>query len=435
MRFYLRRILLILSILIFLIIGTKLLADKNLLINIDHDVLSSVINKYQDVNIIAPAYAPGIYMSGIYPKNTTSCSWNWGLPEILTYSSSKLMKSPEIGDKSPYKILPFIIKGKMTNNDDKKLPELTLCTHATADQVYNIVEIVKRWEGPISLAIFTPGIDAGIAVDLLERACHCEPQMFKVSVHLIFPAGRPPALSSNYYSKSDCAASDIQQRSTERKLNNIIYPINVARNIARQQSQTSRVLVSDIELLPSDKLASGFLNMIHNKPIKFGLIFVVAVFEIESTELIPNNKTVYFHKYVCLHCQKFPGLTRWILRNDPGKVRPLIVTKREFPHHRWEPIFIGTKDDPFYNENMSWEGRQDKMAQMLEMCLMNYRLIILDGAFLVHSPGIKRKSIKSSLHDSTYNFIRTQEKYNSRIYQILTRKLLKKYPANRRCRQ
>lgn len=72
---------------------------------------------------------------------------------------------------------------------------------------------------------------------------------------------------------------------------------------------------------------------------------------------------------------------------------------------------------------------------MLEMCLMNYRLIILDGVFLVHSPGIKRISIESSLHDSTYNFICTQEKYNSRIYQILTRKSLKKYPANRRCRQ
>lgn len=71
---------------------------------------------------------------------------------------------------------------------------------------------------------------------------------------------------------------------------------------------------------------------------------------------------------------------------------------------------------------------------MLEMCLMNYRLIILDGAFLVHAPGIKRKSIKS-LHDSTYNFIHTQEKRNSRIYQSVTRKLLKQYPVNRRCRQ
>lgn len=43
---------------------------------------------------------------------------------------------------------------------------------------------------------------------------------------------------------------------------------------------------------------------------------------------------------------------------------PLIITKREYPHHRWEPIFIGTKYDPLYTEDMSWEGRQDKMTQV-----------------------------------------------------------------------
>lgn len=49
---------------------------------------------------------------------------------------------------------------------------------------------------------------------------------------------------------------------------------------------------------------------------------------------------------------------------DPGKVRSLIITRREYPHHRWEPVFIGIRDDPFYAEDMSWEGKQDKMSQV-----------------------------------------------------------------------
>lgn len=184
-------------------------------------------------------------------------------------------------------------------------------------------------------------------------------------------------MTSKYNSQGDCAASDIQQQDleTERKHAGMIYPINVARNIARNLAITSRVLVSDIELLPSDKLASGFLKMINDRPVKLGLVFVLPVFEIEETEIIPINKmellklahnelAIYFHKYICIHCQKFPGLTRWMLRTDRGEVRPLIVTKREYPHHRWEPIFIGTRDDPFYDENMSWEGKQDKMSQV-----------------------------------------------------------------------
>lgn len=48
-------------------------------------------------------------------------------------------------------------------------------------------------------------------------------------------------------------------------------------------------------------------------------------------------------------------------------MKPLIITRREYPHHRWEPVFIGTQNDPFYAEEMSWEGRQDKMSQVMHI--------------------------------------------------------------------
>jgi len=38
--------------------------------------------------------------------------------------------------------------------------------------------------------------------------------------------------------------------------------------------------------------------------------------------------------------------------------------RREFPYHRWEPIYIGTNEEPLYSEELTWEGQQDKMTQV-----------------------------------------------------------------------
>lgn len=31
----------------------------------------------------------------------------------------------------------------------------------------------------------------------------------------------------------------------------------------------------------------------------------------------------------------------------------------------WEPIYIGTHADPHYDERLSWEGKSDKMTQVV----------------------------------------------------------------------
>ncbi|KAG5317098.1 B4GA1 glucuronyltransferase, partial [Acromyrmex heyeri] len=371
---------------------------------------NSHINSQQDAGPPGPpVYAAGMYMAGQRPRNESACRWYHGLPDVLSYPPSRLTWSSEIGEKSPYRVLPFVLLGAVEATDS--LPQITLSTHATADQVYGIVELARRWEGPLSLAVFAPGLDAGLAVVQLDRACRCEPAMYKVSVHLVFPAGRPPALSAISRIQGDCAASDLQwrQAETERRKRRMTYPINVTRNVARTMANTSRVLVSDIELLPSARLASGFMEMVHHRPPKHDAS----------------------RRFVCPHCQRFPGLTRWLIRPDPGRIRPLIVTRREYPHHRWEPLFIGTRNDPLYTEEMSWEGKQDKMTQMFEMCLLNYRLVVLDGAFLVHTPGIKRKARK--INTAIQEFFRSHERRNARIYQHVIKRLIKRYPINRRC--
>lgn len=119
----------------------------------------------------------------------------------------------------------------------------------------------------------------------------------------------------------------------------VMYPINVCRNAARTAAVTEYVMVSDIQLIPSAGLAEKFMKMVADYKIMDNCdrqVFVLPIFEVESTEDIPTNKkelielirqqkAVYFHKNICRHCQKFPGIEAWLL-SDPGneiKVRKM----------------------------------------------------------------------------------------------------------------
>lgn len=65
------------------------------------------------------------------------------------------------------------------------------------------------------------------------------------------------------------------------------------------------------------------------------------------------------------------------------------TVKRQGDFDHWEPLYIGTNDEPLYDERLSWEGKSDKMTQAYIMCLLNYNFNVLSNAFLVHKPGIK----------------------------------------------
>ena len=71
------------------------------------------------------------------------------------------------------------------------------------------------------------------------------------------------------------------------------YPVNAARNVARLTSTTSHVLVSDLELFPSARLADNFVSLVADRGNVYSgekLVFVVPTFEIEEGEEFPANK-------------------------------------------------------------------------------------------------------------------------------------------------
>lgn len=396
---------------------------------------------------------PGEYVKFLLPMQSKQsyCKLNYGLPSKLTYTDSDLEGTPELGLDSPFRVLYNVIQGRLEAHEAK----VTYVTHLTKDFVNYLTEVIRYWEGSISVAVYVKDGDPTFILDQILHFCYCIPGMSRVSLHLVFPKHLhptyrlskqlPPSIC-NIPSEGKLITSVKTAHKNSDSDNNVSvnwYPINVCRNAAREAAITDYVLVCDIELMPSQGLASRFIKMM-DKETCLGSecnkrIFVIPIFEVDSTEDIPlskrqlisllnRNQSVYFHQITCTNCQKFPGLDLWKETNPGNVIKPLIEAKREKPYTGWEPIYIGTKDEPLYYEKLSWEGFLDKMLQMMEMCLASYRFVILDGAFLVHWPGIKRTTRADEPWRNPYIEI------NKDIYNdVLMNVVVKKYPENKKC--
>lgn len=66
---------------------------------------------------------------------------------------------------------------------------------------------------------------------------------------------------------------------------------------------------------------------------------------------------------------------------------------------------------------------------MHEMCLLRYRFVILDGAFLVHAPGVKRKT--DIIKD---NWRIEQQKLNNVHYDNIIARITGRHKENTRCK-
>ncbi|KAA0188171.1 hypothetical protein HAZT_HAZT001330 [Hyalella azteca] len=370
----------------------------------------------------------------------------------------ELTGSPQLGTKGPYVVVYNYLKSSKFYAINETV---TFTTHSTPEFMNNVGTIAERWDGPVSVALFVPSTDFCRTLHRLIFLRNCDKAAYreKVTWHLYWPKDSPPPSSWSLVpdeTQVECEklANDyrhnIDLKQTWRAVNHLSYPINVGRNVARQASTTWFVLPSDVELFPSIGLAPQFMNFISHQSNNLKMpprlnkdpprrVYVVPVFEVK--EILPNkkeeliiqlarNSAVYFHRLVCPHCQRFPGIRKWITEiGTPGQIHAMSWTQRVPPYHRWEPIFVCSPREPLYDELLSWDGLQDKMTQMHELCLLGYEFVILDRAFLVHAPGIKRPTRRSSRNSERDAFV----KENARIYEQVVTMLDTKYGANTKC--
>ncbi|XP_052747387.1 beta-1,4-glucuronyltransferase 1 [Bicyclus anynana] len=302
---------------------------------------------------------------------------------------------------------------------------ITYTTHAGFEFLDNVQPLVERWMAPVSLAIHAPGADMAPTVNSIRYLRDClGNDLIKqfVTFHVFFSHKHVPSSIPNpdtfLQTPYNCTVKppyDVNANSTYMKAKSLLYPVNVARNVAREAAVTHFILPSDIELYPSPNLVPRFLNMIarNAKPLSTSSkprVFPISIFEVGAKVQVPSTKTelqamlknktaIPFHKFVCPNCHNIPQGQQWINSSETSQMDVFHVGKRRGKFVHWEPIFIGTHQDPYYDERLSWEGKQDKMTQGYILCVKDYDFMILNNAFLIHKPGIKHY-VKNTKRDT-----------------------------------
>lgn len=170
-----------------------------------------------------------------------------------------------------------------------------------------------------------------------------------------------------------------------KSMHGLVFPINMARNIAKEESQTHFVFVSDIELFPTPNFIQQFLEMIqknvstHNSDVR--QVFVLPVFEVMEDQKIPPNKSelqrMYqkktaqlFHQKLCMACHRIPEFKNWIKMNETKSLGFFHRTKRVEKVKNWEPFFVGSRDILNFDERFSWEGQDNKMVHVSQFFIL-----------------------------------------------------------------
>jgi len=280
----------------------------------------------------------------------------------------------------------------------------------------------------VSLAVYTPGSDYRAALEAVHYWRQCSNTSLVadyVTFHFYFPTGHLPhhsfmseEFSANYRANCDQPPPNVDGDKTwvsYKARHKLTYPINVGRNVARQAATTHFVFASDIELYPSPGLIPKFLEMVrsqtnHHRNVTQGnlnpRVYVNTIFEMKKGQAMPENKTallamlasgdaVPFHVNVCPACHLVPKYQEWKDMPVKDNLDVSTVAKRRPPYisgKAWEPIYIGTNEDPLYDERLHWDGRAEKMSQAYVMCVLDYDFMVLDNGFLIHRPGIKTRS-------------------------------------------
>lgn len=185
-----------------------------------------------------------------------------------------------------------------------KPTDLTLITQCSASRLYYIEHLINAYHGPVSLSVFALSKDIPELVRVLMLLRKCLPLFRKhVKVHLVYPLSSDSLsiqMPSIDYHNLTCLTlshqlAALRKHKEEHKLygegNGVQYPVNLLRNVARKNADSSYVLVLDIDLIPSRSLRKDFLQFVQQNRIRLRndvtvslnerIVFVLPTYEID----------------------------------------------------------------------------------------------------------------------------------------------------------
>uniref|UniRef100_A0A3P9K8D8 Beta-1,4-glucuronyltransferase 1 n=1 Tax=Oryzias latipes TaxID=8090 RepID=A0A3P9K8D8_ORYLA len=349
-----------------------------------------------------------------------------------------------------YRVYKNLIKSDFTTNQisgsDLNSNVLVLATHTTINNLHHLESLLERWQNPLSVAIFAHGDDVKFATALVYAlSFFCPHIQGLVDFHLVClseeMASFPEQDHEHFVGLEDCPSvfSRLETHRDKHKnydMNgNVSYPNNLLRNIARSGTESSYILVIDIDMMPSADLHQQFLNLVMKRQPTSDEVFVLPAFEIRHARKIPANKAelvqLYqvgevrpFYEELCPRCQAPTNYSQWVNNHVRG-IGTLEVAYTLTWVDPWEPFYIGPRTVPLYNENFKQYGF-NRISQACELHVAGYKFSVLSSAFVVHR-GFK---IQGEFHAKKDE----ENKHNRVLFRSFKEGLKAKYPSStRRC--
>ena len=203
-----------------------------------------------------------LYLEGIYLWNPSDQKEDTMIVERIIAPESEDWIRREYLVNRFYKSEGFCINGI-----DPK--DVTLALHGSVDKLYGLIDYEKVWDGPISLSVFAPGLDASFADDAIDGLRLCWPTLrTSVTFHVVYPRTLPANMSETgsfvYLSCKDIIRRLKRHKAVDLKRQQLSYPHSAMRNVARSGVITQWVLHLDADILPTSHLRQKFLHFITN---------------------------------------------------------------------------------------------------------------------------------------------------------------------------
>ncbi|RXG53947.1 Beta-1,4-glucuronyltransferase 1 [Armadillidium vulgare] len=188
----------------------------------------------------------------------------------FSHCSTKSLKSKYI-QWGNYRVLQNYVKATETFLCNESV---TYATHGQLGFLHNLVEIASRWQGPISVAVYAPSESFQKTLDVIFHLRECGHNEVKklVTFHIFFDSDRMPNVipkpNELLNPNINCSIKlhDIDYWNSSHHLNEFLYPVNVARNVAKSNSATYFYFTSDIELYPSLNIIPELLRENKQEP-------------------------------------------------------------------------------------------------------------------------------------------------------------------------
>ncbi|KAF6728255.1 Beta-1,4-glucuronyltransferase 1 [Oryzias melastigma] len=349
-----------------------------------------------------------------------------------------------------YRVYKNLIKSDFTTNQisgsDLNSNVLALATHTTINNLHHLESLLERWQNPLSVAIFAHGDDVKFATALVYAlSFFCPHIQALVDFHLVClseeMASFPEQDREHFVGLEDCPSVYSRLETHRDKYKNydingnVSYPNNLLRNIARSGTESSYILVIDIDMMPSADLHQQFLTMVMKRQPTSDEVFVLPAFEIRHARKIPANKAelvqLYqvgevrpFYEELCPRCQAPTNYSQWVNNHVRG-TGTLEVAYTLTWVDPWEPFYIGPRTVPLYNENFKQYGF-NRISQACELHVAGYKFSVLSSAFVVHR-GFK---VQGEFHAKKDE----ENKHNRVLFRSFKEGLKAKYPSSmRRC--